>query len=74
MSFLSAVAGRFGLWGVYEQPNVAQGNFARFVAYTAKLNRFLPPPKEEDVPLHENEAGSAPRIMTFSAYLYLSTR
>ncbi len=42
ISFLSAVADRFGLWGVYGQPNVAWGNYARFVDYTAKLNWFLP--------------------------------
>ena len=42
ISFLSAVADRFCLWGVYGQPNVAWGNYARFVAYTAKLNWFLP--------------------------------
>jgi uncharacterized membrane protein YphA (DoxX/SURF4 family) len=42
-SFLSAVADRFGLWGVYGQSNVSWGNFARFVDYTAKLNWFLPP-------------------------------
>lgn len=42
ISFLSAVADRFGLWGVYGQPSVAWGNYARFVAYTAKLNWFLP--------------------------------
>ncbi len=42
ISFLSAVADRFGLWGAYGQPNVAWGNFARFVDYTAKLNWFLP--------------------------------
>ena len=42
ISFLSAVEDRFGLWGVYGQPNVAWGNFARFVNYTAKLNWFLP--------------------------------
>src|SRR5579864_5545058 len=42
ISFLSAVADRFGLWGAYGQPNVAWGNYARFVAYTAKLNSFLP--------------------------------
>ena len=42
ISFLSAVVDRFGLWGVYGQPNVAWGNYARFVAYTAKLNWFLP--------------------------------
>src|SRR5690242_7478459 len=43
ISFLSAVADRFGLWGVYGQPNVAWGNYARFVSYTAKLNWFLSP-------------------------------
>jgi uncharacterized membrane protein YphA (DoxX/SURF4 family) len=41
-AFLSAVADRFGLWGVYGHPNVAWGNYARFVDYTAKLNWFLP--------------------------------
>jgi uncharacterized membrane protein YphA (DoxX/SURF4 family) len=42
VSFLSAVADRFGLWGAFGQPNVSWGNFARFVAYTGKLNVFLP--------------------------------
>ena len=42
IAFLSAVADRFGLWGVYGHPNVAWGNYARFVDYTAKLNWFLP--------------------------------
>lgn len=42
ISFLSAVADRFGMWGVYGQPNVAWGDYARYVAYTAKLNWFLP--------------------------------
>jgi uncharacterized membrane protein YphA (DoxX/SURF4 family) len=42
VSFLSAVADRYGLWGVYGQPNVSWGNYARFVDYTAKLNWFLP--------------------------------
>src|SRR6266496_477621 len=42
ISFLSAVADRFGLWGLYGEPNVAWGNYARFVTYTAKLNWFLP--------------------------------
>ena len=42
MSFLSAVADRFGLWGTYGQPNVAWGDYPRFVGYTAKLNWFLP--------------------------------
>jgi len=43
LSFLSAVADRFGWWGAFGHPNVAWGNFARFVAYTATLNWFLPP-------------------------------
>jgi len=42
VSFLSAVADRFGLWGVSGQPNVSWGNYAGFVDYTAKLNWFLP--------------------------------
>jgi uncharacterized membrane protein YphA (DoxX/SURF4 family) len=42
ISFLSAVADRFGIWGAYGQPNVSWGNYARFVDYTAKLNWFLP--------------------------------
>src|ERR1043166_7078437 len=42
LSFLSAVADRFGLWGAFGRPNVAWGSFARFVAYTGKLNWFLP--------------------------------
>ncbi len=41
-SFLSAVADRFGLWGPFGKPHVAWGTFARFVAYTAQLNWFLP--------------------------------
>lgn len=41
-AFLSAVADRFGLWGAYGQPNVSWGDYAQFVAYTAKLNWFLP--------------------------------
>jgi uncharacterized membrane protein YphA (DoxX/SURF4 family) len=42
LSFLSAVADRFGLWGAYGQPNVSWGSFARFVQYVAKLNWFMP--------------------------------
>jgi uncharacterized membrane protein YphA (DoxX/SURF4 family) len=42
VSFLSAVADRFGVWGAYGQPNVGWGNFSRFVAYTGKLNSFAP--------------------------------
>jgi uncharacterized membrane protein YphA (DoxX/SURF4 family) len=42
ISFLSAVADRFGLWGMYGQANVSWGNYARFVDYTATLNWFVP--------------------------------
>ena len=43
VSFLSAVADRFGFWGAHGQKNVAWGDFSHFVAYTAKLNWFVPP-------------------------------
>lgn len=33
---------RFGLWGAFDEPHVAWGTFARFVAYTGKLNWLLP--------------------------------
>jgi uncharacterized membrane protein YphA (DoxX/SURF4 family) len=42
LSFLSAVADRFGLWGAFGEANVSWGSFARFVVYTGKLNWFLP--------------------------------
>jgi len=42
ISFLSAVADRFGLWGSFGQPNVSWGDFSHFVAYTGKLNWFVP--------------------------------
>ena len=42
LSFLSALADRFGLWGAFGQPNVAWGTFARFVMYTGQLNWFVP--------------------------------
>src|SRR5262252_3124137 len=43
LSFLSAVADRFGLWGQFGQPNVAWGTFSRFVEYIGRLNSYLPP-------------------------------
>jgi len=42
ISFLSAVADRFGLWGSFGKPHVAWGTFAKFAVYTARLNWFLP--------------------------------
>src|SRR5262249_35485651 len=41
-AFLSAVFDRFGLWGPFGTPNVAWGEFGRFVAYVGKLNWFVP--------------------------------
>ena len=38
ISFLSAVADRFGLWG----KSSSWGNFASFELYTAKVNSFMP--------------------------------
>ena len=42
LTLLSAVADRFGGWGAYGNPNVSWGDWAHFVAYTAKVNGFLP--------------------------------
>lgn len=42
VSFLSAVADRFGLWGQFAS-GAAWGDFGRFTAYTAQLLWFLPP-------------------------------
>ena len=37
-SYLSSVTSRFGLWG----EEVGWGNYANFLAYTAKVNPYLP--------------------------------
>ena len=42
LTLLSAVVDRFGGWGAYGNLNVSWGNWAHFVAYTAKVNGFLP--------------------------------
>ena len=42
MTILSAVADRFGLWGPPGAANVSWGDWPHFVAYTAKVNSFLP--------------------------------
>lgn len=44
LSFLSAVADRFGLWGPPGAPNVAWGNFEAFLQYTRVLLPFVPAP------------------------------
>ncbi|MES2744750.1 MAG: DoxX protein [Bdellovibrionota bacterium] len=41
-SFLSAVADRFGFWGVAGAPGVAWGNFDSFTAYTGTLIPLAP--------------------------------
>ena len=38
LTFLSAVADRFGLWGAPGSTNVAWGNYSSFLEYTALLN------------------------------------
>jgi len=38
LTFLSAVADRFGLWGAPGDTNVAWGNYSSFLEYTALLN------------------------------------
>ena len=40
--FLSAVGDRFGFWGAPGAAGVAWGDWAHFLAYTQKLNWFLP--------------------------------
>jgi len=40
--FLSAVADRFGVWGMPGRPGVAWGDWSHFLAYTGRLNWFLP--------------------------------
>ncbi|MBV8102574.1 MAG: DoxX family membrane protein [Verrucomicrobia bacterium] len=42
VTLLSAVADRFGIWGPPGAPTVAWGDWIHFVAYTAKVNSFLP--------------------------------
>lgn len=42
VSFLSAVADRFGLWGPYGAKNVSWGNFSHFVEYTGVVTSLFP--------------------------------
>lgn len=41
-AFLSSVADRFGLWGQPGEPRVSWGDFAHFLAYSRKVNAFMP--------------------------------
>ena len=42
ITFLSAVADRFGLWGAPGQPSVTWGNWENFRVYSNLVNSFLP--------------------------------
>jgi uncharacterized membrane protein YphA (DoxX/SURF4 family) len=42
VTFLTAVADRFGIWGRFGTPNVAWGDFTRFTQYTGQLNPWAP--------------------------------
>ena len=42
ISFLSAVADRFGVWGKYGEPHVAWGDFSHFILYTQRLTSIFP--------------------------------
>jgi uncharacterized membrane protein YphA (DoxX/SURF4 family) len=70
-SFLSAVADRFGFFGVYGQPNVAWGDFAHFVTYTAKLNWFMP---VAAIPLLAWAATAAETVLAIALVLGIFTR
>lgn len=48
ITFLSAVADRFGLWGTAGSPNVAWGNYSNFLDYTVLLIPWAP---KEFIPL-----------------------
>jgi uncharacterized membrane protein YphA (DoxX/SURF4 family) len=43
ITFLSAVADRFGLWGNPGSTSVAWGNWENFVGYSNAVNSFSPP-------------------------------
>ena len=42
ITFLSAVADRFGFWGLPGESNVAWGSWSNFLDYTALLNPWAP--------------------------------
>jgi uncharacterized membrane protein YphA (DoxX/SURF4 family) len=41
-AFLTSVTDRFGIWGPHGKMNVAWGDMAHFMEYTAKLNPWFP--------------------------------
>ena len=58
VTILSAVADRFGLWGPPGAVNISWGNWSRFVAYTAKVNSFLPAAVVPELAIVATVAGS----------------
>lgn len=42
VSFLSAVADRFGFWGLPGSPSVSWGNWQNFLTYSNSVNSFVP--------------------------------
>ncbi|WP_205748770.1 DoxX family membrane protein [Emticicia sp. CRIBPO] len=42
VSFLSAVADRFGFWGLPGSPSVSWGNWQNFLSYSNAVNSFVP--------------------------------
>jgi uncharacterized membrane protein YphA (DoxX/SURF4 family) len=42
VTFLSAVADRFGLWGPHGSPHASWGDWEHFVRYTGVVNSFAP--------------------------------
>ncbi len=42
-SFLSAVADRFGFWGIPGSPSVSWGNWENFVSYSNAINFYVSP-------------------------------
>lgn len=70
VSFLSAVADRFGYWGAYGQRNVAWGDFSHFIQYTGKLNWFAP----AAVPLLAGTATFAESLLGVALILGFFTR
>ena len=70
-TLLSAVADRFGLWGAFGKPHVAWETFARFVAYTGKLNWFLP---EATIPALAILSTGAETILAFLLLFGWQTR
>ena len=65
ITFLSAVADRFGFWGAPGAENVAWGSWSNFLEYTALLNPWAP---ERFVPVL---GGGADRPAEWAGYLRL---